>query len=85
VVGVESGRVPVPTVDVRRLNSLSWGPVRAMFPSFVEEIELGRYLKRVLTDTPCKAVQVKPHQDAAGLPSTHVFDVFFMNELGQEG
>ena len=37
------------TVDVRDLNTLGWGPLRAMFPHFAEEIELGRYLKKQLT------------------------------------
>jgi hypothetical protein len=51
-----------------------------MFPSFAEEIELARYLKRILAHSQCKAVQIEPHCDASGRPSTHVFDVFFVSE-----
>jgi hypothetical protein len=51
-----------------------------MFPSFAEEIELARYLKRVLANSQCKAVQIEPHRDASGRPSSHIFDVFFVSE-----
>jgi hypothetical protein len=54
-----------------------------MFPSFVEEIELQRCLKRVLADSHCRAVRIKPHQDASGAQSTHVYDVFYVSELDQ--
>jgi hypothetical protein len=77
------GEAPVTTIDVTELDTLMWGPLRAMFPSFVEEIELGRYLRRVLERRQCKAVQVERHIDASGQPSTHIFDVFFVNEPTQ--
>lgn len=77
------GEAPVTTVDVRELNTLMWGPLRAMFPSFAEEIELARYLKRVLAHAQCRAVQIEPHRDASGQASTHIFDVFFVNEPAQ--
>jgi hypothetical protein len=54
-----------------------------MFPSFAEEIELARYLKRVLAQAQCKAVQIEPHRDASGRLSTHVFDVYFVGEHSQ--
>jgi hypothetical protein len=60
-----------------------WGPLRAMFPSFVEEIELARYLKRVLAHSQCRAVQIEPHRDASGHISTHIFDIFFVSERSQ--
>ena len=68
------------TVDVRELNTLKWGPIRAMFPSFVEEIELGRYLKTLLAPDRCHAVRVELHRDLQGRQSTHVFDVYRMDE-----
>lgn len=71
------GEAPVATVDVKQLNTLWWGPMRQLAPSFVEELELGRYLKRLLADTRCRAVQIEPHRDPSGRVSTHVFDVFF--------
>jgi hypothetical protein len=75
--------VPVTTVDARELDTLMWGPLRATFPSFAEEIELARYVRQVLADSPCKAVQIEPHRDASGRPSTHVFDVFFVRDSSQ--
>jgi hypothetical protein len=67
------------TVDVRELNTVKWGPIRAMFPSFVEEIELGRYLKALLAPDRCHAVRVQLHRDEEGRQSTHVFDVYRMD------
>lgn len=76
-------RVRVTSVDTRELNTLMWGPVRAMFPAFAEEIELARYLKGVLAHARCQAVEIEPHRDASGLPSTHVFDVYLVNDPAQ--
>ena len=66
----------VATIDVRDLQSLRWGPLRAMFPTFVEEIELARYLKTLLATERCQAVHIEPHRGPDGRPSTHVFDVY---------
>jgi hypothetical protein len=77
------GEIPLTTVDVRELNTLMWGPLRAMFPSFAEEIELARYLKRVLAHAQCKAVEIERHRDASGQASTHIFDVYFVSEPNQ--
>jgi hypothetical protein len=74
---------PVTTVDVRALNTLMWGPIRAMFPSFAEEIELARYLKRVLAHQQCKAVQIERHRDVYGQRSSHIYDVFLVSESSQ--
>jgi hypothetical protein len=81
--GRTHGKTPLTTVDVRELNTLMWGPLRAMFPSFAEEIELARYLKGVLAHAQCKAVQIERHPDASGQPSTHIFDVYFVSEPEQ--
>jgi hypothetical protein len=72
--------VPVATVDVRQLNTLNWGPIRAMFPAFVDEMELARYLRRVLADAQCRAVRIQPHCDASGVASTHIYDVIYVSE-----
>ena len=68
------------TVDVRELNSLRWGPLRAMFPKFAEDIELGRFLKTLLRASQCSAVRLEVHQQPDGTPSTHVFDVYRVNK-----
>jgi hypothetical protein len=39
----------VTTIDVRELHGIRWGIMRQMFPKFVEEVELGRYLRELLT------------------------------------
>jgi hypothetical protein len=71
------------TVDVRELNSLRWGPIRQMFPEFVEEIELGRYLKDLLAANGCRPVQLEAHRQPNGTVSDHMFDVFLVAEQGQ--
>ena len=63
------------TVDTRDLNTLRWGPMRQLFPAFVEEIELGRFLKKLLATMQCCAVEIAPHRG-----SNHVFDVFEVSE-----
>jgi hypothetical protein len=68
------------SVDVRELNTLRWGPLRAMFPKFVEEIELARYLRRLLANSECRTVQIEPHCEPDGRRSTHVFDVFTVDQ-----
>jgi hypothetical protein len=68
------------TVDVRELNSLRWGPLRQMFPAFAEEIELGRYLRRILSQAVCRTVQIEPHRELDGRGSTHVFDIFILGD-----
>lgn len=73
-----SGREPLVTVDVRTLETVRWGPLRQLFPSFVEEIELGRYLKRLLADNECRPVQIERHCDANGAVSSHIFDVYLL-------
>ena len=73
-------RKQLATVDVTTLNSLRWGPIRQMFPAFVEEIELGRYLKKLLRTAACRAVQIQPHVQTDGTPSPHVFDVFLVDD-----
>lgn len=71
---------PIGTVDVRALDSLRWGPLRQLFPGFVEELELGRFLKQLLAKTKCTAVKIEPQRDAQGHPSDHVFDVILIGE-----
>jgi hypothetical protein len=79
LVGFPSSR-PVATVDVNQLSTVWWGPMRQLCPGFVEDIELGRYLKKLLASSSCRAVRLEPHRDASGQKSTHVFDVFFVDD-----
>jgi len=78
------GETPIATVDVRQLDTLMWGPIRVMFPSFVEDIELGRYVRRLLAHSLNKVVAIEPHRDPSGTPSKHVFDVFYVSEPSQD-
>jgi hypothetical protein len=50
-----------------------------MFPAFVEEMELGRYLKGILTAHAGHTVQIEPHC-SGNVRSTHIFDVYLLGE-----
>ncbi len=69
-------RQPLATVDVRDLSTVRWGLLRQMFPAFVEELELGRYLRQLLSHGENQAVAIEPHREPSGRPSTHVFDIY---------
>jgi len=73
------------TVDVLELHSLRWGPLRQLFPGFVEEIELGRYLKKLLRTSDNRAVAIEPHREANGQTSTHVLDVYRLEKFEPRG
>ena len=65
------------TVDVRQLRSGSlWPIMRVLASHFFEEIELGRYMRRLLATQSWSNVRVVPHADAGGLPSKHIVDVY---------
>jgi hypothetical protein len=48
----------IATVDVRELHSIRWGMMRQIFPRFVEDIELGRYLRTLLASGHYGAVRI---------------------------
>jgi hypothetical protein len=76
-------RQPLATVDVHELRTVRWGPLRQLCPTFVEEIELGRYLRQLLARSENHAVTLEPHQEANGTKSSHVFDVYRLEPVEQ--
>ena len=65
------------TVDVWQLTQgMRWPIMRMLAKRFVEEMALGRYLRCLLDTRRWSVVRVVPHADEAGVPSTHVFDVY---------
>ena len=66
----------VASVDLHELQTIRWGPLRAMFPKFVEEVELGRYVKRLLATGQVRAVRIEPHREPDGRLSTHIIDIY---------
>ena len=64
------------TIDVSQLRSgIRWMIMRPFAPRFVEEVELGRYLRGLLATRRWSTVRVVPHLDERGVPSSHVFDI----------
>jgi hypothetical protein len=65
------------TVNARQLRSgIRWMIMRPFAPHFVEEAELGRYLRDLLVTRQWSMVRVVPHIDEHGVPSDHIFDVY---------
>ena len=63
------------TVDTHDLHDIDWPFIRLFFPHFVEEMELGRYIKNLVRSHHWRAVRAVPH-DIGGSLSDHVFDVY---------
>jgi hypothetical protein len=64
------------TVDTRTLpRARGWEIMSLLFPRFVEEVELGRYVRGLLSSRQWRSVRLTPHLDADGVPVSHVFDV----------
>lgn len=67
----------IDTVDVHQLRTQPLWPIMRVFaPRFVDEVELNRYLRRVLASDRWSVVRVVPHVDERGMPSQHIFDVY---------
>lgn len=64
------------TVDVAELQTLRGALLRVLARRYVEEIELGRYMRGLLATRRWAVVRVVPHKNDQGIPSTHVFDVY---------
>ena len=58
-------------VDASELRTLSWGPLRVMFPRFAERVELERHVSALLATGRCHAVRTQRHrQDDGRCPLT---------------
>ena len=68
----------IATIDAANLRTIRWGLMRQLFPRFTEEVELGRYVRNLLTSGRAVAVRIEPHRDASGRASGHQFDIFEM-------
>ncbi|HLZ28115.1 MAG TPA: hypothetical protein VKV73_12425 [Chloroflexota bacterium] len=66
----------IATIDVRQLDSVRLGVLRLMFPAFAAEMELGRYVRHLLSSGRYGTVYFEPHRDVDGRLSQHVFDVY---------
>jgi hypothetical protein len=47
----------VTTVNADALCTIRWGLMRQLFPDFVAEIELGRFVRKLLAGDRCAAVR----------------------------
>ncbi len=72
------------TVDIHDLRQLHWPLMRLLAPHFVEELELGRYMKGLLATGRWRDVRVVPHRSATGELSKHVFDVYGETDVDRD-
>jgi hypothetical protein len=63
------------TVDVWQLRQMRWPIMRFLAPSFVERLELERYMRQLLLSHHWSSVRAEPHLDAAAA-RPHVFEVY---------
>ena len=56
----------IATIDVRQLDTVGLGVLRLMFPAFAAEMELGRYMRRVLSSGRYAVVYLEPHRGSDG-------------------
>jgi hypothetical protein len=66
----------VTTIDAASLHTIRGGLMRQMLPRFVEEIELGRYVRALLTRSGASAVRIEPHRHTDGRINEHEFDIY---------
>jgi hypothetical protein len=59
------------TIDVWQLRELHWPILRMFARRYVEERELGRYVRELLATQKWQAIKVIPHAD-----TKHVFDLY---------
>lgn len=64
------------SVDVSELHTIRSGLMCELCPQFVEELELGRFVRELLSSENCTAVRIERHPTADGSVSSHVFDVY---------
>ena len=53
-------------VDASEWRTLSWGPLRVMFPRFAERVELERHVNALLATGRCHAVRTRQHRQDDG-------------------
>jgi hypothetical protein len=63
------------TIDVWQLRQLRWPVLRMLARHYVEERELGRYVRDLLKSKRWNAVRVVPHPEPHG-EHPHVFDLY---------
>jgi hypothetical protein len=65
----------IATISAWELRGNRW-PILGLFAShFVDEIELGRYVKRLLRSGEWEVIRLVPHRQDEDL-SDHIFDVY---------
>jgi hypothetical protein len=74
----------IDTVDVWRLHQFRWPFLRLLSRRFVIEMELGRYMRRLLATGAWTHLRIVPHPTERG-PSDHLFDVYGVRIVPPEG
>ena len=67
------------TVDIGQLHEIRWPIMRLLAGRYVEEMEMGRYMRNLLATRHWAVVRMVPRKTLQGAPSTRVFDVSFQS------
>jgi hypothetical protein len=67
---------PIATVNTHELNSRGWNLIRLMFPHFVEEMELGKLVRKLMKDGHYTSLHIEHHRSADGRASSYEFDIY---------
>lgn len=66
----------IETIDVAKLTDPDFPLMGELARHYVEELRLGRYLRRRLAEGQWRTLRVQPHHDATGRLSEHIYDVY---------
>jgi hypothetical protein len=68
----------IATVNAHELHSPGWNLMRQIFPRFVEEMELGRFVRDLMKDGEYAGVRIEHHRLPDGRTSGYQFDIYLL-------
>jgi hypothetical protein len=71
-----TGEELIASIDVTQLHAIRWWFLQLFAPRYVEDMELGCYVRELLATREWSMVRVTPHADTLGTPSMRVYDVY---------
>ena len=74
----------ITTVNAHELHNIHWILMRAMFPRFAEEVELGRYVRNLMASGGFNEVHIEHHLMPDGTPSDFLFDIYRVDTPAEE-
>jgi hypothetical protein len=73
------------TIDIGQLHEFRWPFMRILARRYVEEMEMGRYMRTLLATRRWAVVRMVPHSTREGALSTRKFDVYGVSAESSRG